>query len=376
VQQIELSGRRVALVMMSAIGDVVHALPLVNSIRAAAPDVRLSWIIQPVPLQLLAPHPAVDEFLLFERPKGWRAYPEFFRGVRHRRFDLVLDPHVFFKAGVVTGMLRAPRKIGLDRARAPDLNWLFSTERLPPRPRAHAQDEILEFVDYLGIPRVMEWGLGATREERTRFGGLLPKNDRRTAALVLASSKPAKDWPAERYVALAERLEHEVGLRLILVGGRSEPEERVARLLRARLKRPPLDLREWDLRRLVYLLEQVDVVVTPDTGPMHVAAALGTPTVSLMGHTNPKRVGPYRFRDLLVDAYGDPGENYSPADGYRAGRMERITVDQVVTKVERALAKYGKSDTEGRKLEAPAAEEGNSIPQSALRTPHSFDGSC
>jgi heptosyltransferase I len=104
--------------------------------------------------------------------------------------------------------------------------------------------------------------------------------------------------------------------------------------------RPPLDLRAWDLRRLVYLLEQVDVLITPDTGPMHVAVALGTPTVSLMGYTNPRRVGPYRFRDLLIDAFGEPHEDYPPTAGYRKGRMERITAEQVAQKVQLAMERY------------------------------------
>jgi len=353
----ELSGRRVALVMMSAIGDVVHALPLVNSIRAAAPDVHLSWVIQKAALGLLQGHPAVDEFILFRRELGWRAYPDFLREARSRRFDLVLDPHVFFKAGVVTGMLRAPRKIGYDRGRAPDLNWVFSTERIGARPRAHAQEEMLEFADHLGVPRVLEWKIGSSAAEAERFAGLLPPSEMPTAALVLASSKAEKDWPADRYVELAERLRGDLGLRLVLVGGRSEPENRVAELLRARLDVPPLDLREWDLRRLVFLLERVDVLVTPDTGPMHIGVALGTPTVALMGHTNPKRVGPFRFRELMVDAYGDPGEEYGPADGYRSGRMQRITAADVVRRVELALAVR-------RRPARPTAEEGAQIDRS------------
>jgi heptosyltransferase I len=336
VQQIELSGRRVALVMMSAIGDVVHALPLVNSIRAAAPDVHLTWVIQPVPHQLLAHHPAVDEFILFHRSHGVRAYTEFRRSLRGKRYDLVLDPHVFFKAGVITGMIPAPRKIGFDRARAPDLNWVFSTERIAPRPRAHAQDEILEFVDHLGIPRRMEWGLGPTEEESARYGALLPPADRPTVAVVLASSKAEKDWPAERYPELVARLTAEMRCRVVVVGGRSERENRAASLLRAG-GHHLLDLREWDLRRLVYLLDRADAVITPDTGPLHLGVALGTPTVALMGYTNPKRVGPYRFRELLVDAFGEPGEEYGPTARYRTGRMERIAVADVIAKVEVAL---------------------------------------
>lgn len=349
----ELAGHRVALVMMSAIGDVVHALPLVNSLRAAAPDVHLTWVIQPVPHQLVAGHPAVDEFLPFHRSKGWRAYPEFYRLARDRRFDLVLDPHVYFKAGLVTGMLRAPRKLGFDRARAPDLNWLFSTERLPPRPRAHVQDELLEFVDYLGIPRVLEWRLGPTPAERERYRELLPPAERPTVALALASSKPEKDWPAERYLALTDRLGAELGARVVLVGGRSVPEERAAELLRQHAAEPPLDLRAWDLRRVVYLLERADALVAPDTGPMHIAVALGTPTVALMGHTNPKRVGPYRFRELMVDAYGEPGEEYGAESGYRYGRMQRITVEQVLERVAAALEHGARAAPPPRLIDQP-----------------------
>jgi heptosyltransferase I len=343
--------------MMSAIGDVVHALPLVNSIRRAAPDVHLSWVIQPVPRQLLAAHPAVDEFLLFNRSRGWRAFPDFHRRVRHLRFDLVLDPHVFFKAGVVTGMLRAPRKIGYDRARAPDLNWIFSTERIPHAPRAHAQDEMFEFVDHLGIPRVLEWGIGSTDEEKGRYAALLPESDRPTAALVLSSSRPAKDWPADRWLPLADHLAVELGLRVILVGGLSNREDAIAASLRSHAAEPPLDLRAWDLRRLVSLLERSDLLVTPDTGPLHIGVALGTPTVSLMGYTNPKRVGPYRFRDLMIDAFGDPGEDYPATAGYREGRMERITVRQVVETVYLALGTYGRRTAgEGARERLPSEE--------------------
>src|SRR5690606_13293255 len=130
--------------------------------------------------------------------------------------------------------------------------------------------------------------------ERTRYRDLLPDADRPTVSLVVGTSKPAKEWPADRYVALVDRLHDEVGARCILVGGRSERELAVADAIEAGATHPPLRLLEWDLRRLVYLLDSSDVLVSPDTGPLHIGVALGTPTVSLLGYTNPKRVGPYR----------------------------------------------------------------------------------
>jgi heptosyltransferase I len=166
-------------------------------------------------------------------------------------------------------------------------------------------------------------------------------------ALVIGTSRPAKEWPTERYATLVDRLHEEVGVRSVLVGGLSPRETEAALRIRDLAKHPPLDLREWDLRRVVYLLERADVVVSPDTGPLHIAVALGTPSVALIGYTNPKRVGPYRFTDLMVDAFGEPGEDYPASAPYRPARMDRIGVDQVVEKVLLALARYPKEGSSG-----------------------------
>ena len=338
----DLRGARVAIVMMSAIGDAVHTLPVVNSLRAAAPGIHLTWIIQPGPHALVANHPAVDEFILFDRKRGWRAFADVRRALAGRRFDLVLALQVYLKAGLVTAMIDSPRKLGFDKARARDANWLFTTERIAPRGQRHVQAQYFEFLEHLGVPPLLEWGLGPTEDEAARYAPLLASVDRPTVALVVGTSKPGKEWPAERYAKLVDLLEGDLGVRTLLVGGRSPRELEAAATIRRLARHAPLDLLEWDLRRLVYLLDRADVLVSPDTGPLHAGVALGTPTVALMGYTNPKRVGPYRrFHDLMIDAYGDPGEDYPVSAEYRPGRMERITPEQVVEKVELALKKYG-----------------------------------
>jgi heptosyltransferase I len=340
----DLSGANIAIVMMSAIGDAVHTLPVVNSLRAHAPDARITWIIQPGPHALVANHPAVDEFILFDRKTGWHAYQDVRRAVRGRRFDLVLALQVYLKAGLVTALLDSPRKLGFDRARARDFNSLFTNERIPARGQRHVQDQYFEFLEYLGVPPLLEWGLDPTEEETSRYASLLPESDRPTVALVVGTSKPGKEWPADRYARAIDLLEGDLGVRTMLVGGRSPREIAAAQAIRSLAKHPPLDLLEWDLRRLVYLISRADVLVSPDTGPLHAGIALNTPTVALMGYTNPKRVGPYRrFPDLLIDAYGDPGEDYPVSAEYRPGRMDRITPEQVVEKVELALQRYPRS---------------------------------
>lgn len=332
---------RVAVVMMSTVGNAVHTLPVVNSLKAHRPRSHVTWIMQPGSAALVRGHAAVDEVVVVDRTRGAGGFTGLRKALAQRRFDAALNLQAYFKAGVAAALTGAPVRIGYDRARARDLTWLFSTHRLPARPRGHVQDEFLEFLDVLGVPRRLEWGLGPTAEERARYAPLLPDASGPTVALVVGTTKPEKEWPAERYAALADRAAAELGARVVLIGGRSPREEQAAARIAALAARPPLDLREWDLRRLVYLAARADVVVSPDTGPLHAAVALGTPTVALMGYTNPRRYGPYgRFGDLLVDAYGDPGEDYSASAGHRPGRMERITPDQVAEKVDLALRRY------------------------------------
>ena len=328
----------VAVVTMSTVGNAVHTLPVINSIKAHRPDARITWIMQPGSAALVQGHPAVDEIVTLDRKRGVRGFAELARTLAGRRFDVALNLQAYFKAGVATRLTGAPVRVGYDRARARDLTWLFSTHALSPRPRGHVQDEFLEFLDFLGVPVRLEWGLEPAEEERARYASLLPDAPGPTVAMVVGTTRAEKEWPAERYAALADRIASEMGGRPVLVGGLSTREDSAAEYIRGTASHPPLDLRAWDLRRLAYLLTRADVLVTPDTGPLHMGVALRTPTVALMGHTNPRRYGPYRrYGDLLVDAFGDPGEDYPVDAPNRLGRMERITVDQVMEKVERAL---------------------------------------
>jgi heptosyltransferase I len=337
----------VVIVMLSALGDAVHVLPVANALKRHWPDTRLTWIIQPVPHALVRHHEAVDEFLIFRRRRGaaaWRSYAELSRALAGRRFDLALNLQVYFKAGLITGLLRAGVKLGFDRRRARDLNWLFTTHRIPPHPPHHVQDQYLEFVRHLGIdPEPVAWGLRLTPEERAAQRAFFAGLDRPACAVVVGTSKPAKNWAPERYARLLDTIEARHGLRPVLVGGPSPVERAAAAAVKAGTRARVVDALGDDVRRLAWLLEGAALVVSPDTGPLHLARALGTPVVGLYGYTNPRRYGPYRaFGDLVVDGYAThPGEHYPPAAVYRPDGMSRISVDMVEEKVGRAVALYG-----------------------------------
>src|SRR5919112_1702080 len=204
---------RVGIVMMSAVGDAVHVLPLLTALKAHRPDARVTWVLQPGAASLVRGHRAVDEILEFDRSRGWRAYPAIRRELAARAFDVVLALQVYFKAGIVTSFTRAPVKLGFDRARARDLNWLFTTDRIPARPGQHVQDQYFEFLEALGVPHGEPvWDLGPWPEERAWQGEFLAGFDRPIAPIVVATSKGEKDWLPERWAEVCDALGSDFGL--------------------------------------------------------------------------------------------------------------------------------------------------------------------
>jgi heptosyltransferase I len=337
--------REICIVMLSAIGDAVHVLPVVNALKRRWPDTRITWVIQPVPHTMVANHPAVDDFIIFHRRRGleaWRSFAEIREALRGRHFDLLIGLQVYFKAGVITAIADADVKLGFDRVRARDAQWLFTNRRIPARGQRHVQDQYFEFLEYLGVdPEPVTWDIRFTDEERERQAAFFGGQERRVCAMVVATSKLEKNWTPEGYARVLEVVDRDHDLQPVLVGGPAPVEreiaDRVKELTRARV----LDEIGDDLRRLMWIIDGSSLLISPDTGPLHIGRALETPAVSLFGYTNPKRAGPYRkFTDLIVDGYAAyPGEDYPISPAYRDG-MKRVTVDEVLAKVELAMEKY------------------------------------
>jgi heptosyltransferase I len=336
------SAPRIGIVMMSAVGDAVHVLPVLNALKRHSPDSRITWVLQPGAASLVRGHPAVDDIVIFDRALGWRAYPAMRSELAKRQFDVVLALQVYFKAGLVTALTKSPVKLGFDRSRARDLNWLFTTDRIHPREGQHVQDQYFEFLDALGVPHEpVVWNLGPWENERGWQRDFLAQFDRPIAPIVVATSKPEKDWMPERWAEVANALYGDFGLQPVLVGGKSPRELSAERVILEHAKVPVSSALGSGLRNLVGILDGAALVLSPDTGPLHMTVALNRPVVSLMGYTNPKRVGPYRrFHDLMIDAYGDPGEDYPLSMENRPGRMVRITVQDVLDRVQRWKERY------------------------------------
>jgi heptosyltransferase I len=337
--------RRIGIVMLSAVGDAVHVLPVVTALKRHDPTVHITWILEPLPATLVRGHPDIDRVVTVEPRRGLAA----FRALRHELgpapFDLVLDLQVAFKAGLVTAAIRAETKIGFDRARSRDLNWLFTTARIPPHAgRQHVQDQYFEFLAALGVPAApVVWDLGPWPGEPASPLAATNPHTAPYAALAIGASDPDREWAPDRWAAVIDALEKTYGLRPVLVGAGTDRDRRAAAAIRETLGRPVADTFGSGLRPLVAILHDASLVLSVDTGALHMTVALDRPVIALMSNADPRRTGPYRrFADLIVDAYHDPGE---PADGpiswtRRPGRMPRIAVSDVLERLARWKRDY------------------------------------
>lgn len=336
-------GARVCIVLLTGLGDVVNGLPLVNALKDHDPSLHVTWVVEPMASAVLRPHPSVDEVVVYRKKLGARGVWELAREMAGRRFDLTLNLNHYFKSIWPTVLSRAPHRVSFDRDRSFDGIWLTANHRLPRLPRKHTVDMYLEFADFLGVSvPVVEWRLRVTAEERRAQAEFFAAQDRPVVTLIPASALPKKDWLAERWARVADALEHDFGFRVVLAGGPGERETRIARGIMEGTSARPLWAMGDPIRRMMWMLEGSALVIAPDTGPLHMARALETPVVGLYGHTSPWRAGPYRrYQDLFVDRYSDPGDEPDPSRfDPKLGRMEQITVDDVLERVERFRTRY------------------------------------
>ncbi|HST59384.1 MAG TPA: glycosyltransferase family 9 protein [Longimicrobium sp.] len=341
MSELRYPAQNICIVLLTGLGDVIHGLPLVNALKADDPSRRITWVVEPMPSGALRHHPSIDQVVVYQKKRGLQGVNQLRRDLAGQRFDLTINLNVYIKSTWPTLLSRAPHRLGFGRDRAMEGTWLASNHHLPPGPRAHTQDLFFEFLQHLGLPRpeTPVWRIPFTEEERRAQADFFaPRRGRPVVAVVPASANAKKDWFADRYARLVDALERDFGYRAMLIGGPGAREQGIAREITAGAATEPVWALGDSIRRLMWLIDGADLLIAPDTGPVHIARALDVPVVGLFGHTNPWRVGPYRaWQELWIDRYTEPGEAPDPSNATpKLGRMERITVDDVLERVGRA----------------------------------------
>ncbi len=347
-QRFDPPPKNVCLLRLSAIGDTCHAAAALHALQAAWPQARFTWIIGKLEAKLMSAIVPGVEFITFDK-RVMIGELKRLRGVlATRRFDLLLDLQLSFRASLVSTLVSAPLKLGFDRARARELQWLFTNRQIDPASSQHVLDSFLGFVRACGIdPGPAAWDLRLPPGARGYADGLIP-DAQPTLVISPCSSHSARNWSAWRYAAVADHAATAHGMRVILAGGRTEEERRMGVAIESVAKTPIVNQIAKDtLPELLGLLAKATVLISPDSGPAHMASMVGTPVIGLYAATRSARAGPYYSRPWCVDKYDEAARMIygKPGDAVpwtkkieRPGVMDLIATDEVTAKLDALMA--------------------------------------
>ena len=386
---------RIAIVRFSALGDVVMVSAAVRALQQCLPAAKITWITSPLTYSLLKGMEGV-QFEVFEKPRSLADYFAFYRAFRERRFDVVLAMQANLRINLLYPALRAPVKIGFDRIRSREGQWLFCNRRIPFAD-SHLVDSFLSFVETLTCkPASADWNLpvGSTdlewayeqlstlsnghcvssapddirprnftfpptllrqaqdrpsipRRERENGASIHDDHDKYWVAIHPHSSKTERNWLPERYEELVKQVVARWKCGVVLSGGSSAAELSLCERLAQLAPGHTINLcGKSTLKQLAALLSLVDVLIAPDTGSVHIARAMNTPVIGLYAVASPKLSGPYRHLEYCVDRYPEAVNRYLGKD---AGRlpwntrvhdpraMSLITVADVMSQLDKVL---------------------------------------
>ncbi len=333
----------ICVVRLSAIGDTCHALAVVRRIQDNWPDTKITWVIGKTEAQLLADIPDI-EFIIFDKSKGRRAYKDVRSALGDKRFDIALCMHASMRANFLYRSIHAPVRLGFDRKRAKDFQWLFTNKRIAAAHGEHALEAMMSFASHIGVaPQAIRWDIPLDEEVREFAADYRSPNK----PLVLISpcssnrSRNFRNWSVENYTKTIEHLNNK-GCRVVLTGGPSDIEIEYGKALSANGAADDL-IGNTSLKQLAALIDAADLVICPDSGPAHIATSFSTPVLGLYATTNPDRTGPFASRELTANRYPDAALKYlgKPHDDLRWGQrvrhpdaMNLITVEDVTGKID------------------------------------------
>jgi len=343
-----VSDLSICILRLSAIGDVTHVVPVIHAIRRHLPQARITWIIGKLEARLLAGLEGV-EFIVFDKKGGLKAFLQLRKTLQDRKFDVLLHMQVAARANLLSTLVKAKRRIGWDKPRWRDRHQWFINESVRSVPGQHQVDAFLEFAWVLGAPKKPPvWNLPVSVEDMTWAKDTLGEG---APILMISpcSSHQLRNWAAARYAEVADHAISRLRMRVVLTGGPSELETETGRQIEAAMKNKVQNLIGKDtIRQSVALLKQAAVVISPDSGPAHLASCVGTPVIGLYAATPSKRSGPYNSLDLCVDRYAEAARKFRHVDpselrwGQRIeypGVMDLIEVPDVVEKLDGVMRK-------------------------------------
>lgn len=339
--------KTLCILRLSAIGDVCHTVALVQNIQKHWPETKITWVIGRVEKSLVVDLPDV-EFVEFDKKAGFKGYLDLRKALKGRTFDVLFHMQLSFRASVASLCIRAKTKIGFDKQRSKEGQHLFVNKTIASQHQAHVVDSFLAFAQALGLPEEKpHWEMPLAAKDFLIVDSI--SNAKPIAVICPAASNAERNWLPERYAQAADKLSAQ-GFQVVICGAPTEHEYRLADEIISKSHTELMNLvGKTDLKGLLATLKRAHFVLSPDTGPAHMAVSVQTPVIGLYAHSNPKRTGPYLYQDFVVDYYQTAiaHQQGKSAEELRWGirakgdnLMANITVEQVLNKVDLLLEQY------------------------------------
>lgn len=337
--------KSICVVRLSALGDVLMLVPLVRTLQANYPAAVITWVISRPAYSLVEGMDGV-EFLLIDKPNSIADYWRFYQTMRGRHFDVLLATQASFRANLLYPLICAQRKIGYDKRRAKDGHGFFIHESIEPG-CDHTVDGFLKFADVLHVKKkVVRWDLPITEEDYQWARAHLPQESGPIILVNPAASKPERSWLLDRYIEVIRYMQSHWQAQVVLTGGPGDADKVLGEAISREVSVTNL-IGQTKPKQLLAVISQATLLLCPDTGPSHMASAVGTPVIALHAVTSPEVSGPYTFRHLAVDAYPEAVVRVlnktnetntwgTQAHGDKA--MELVSVKAVLERLDRFLS--------------------------------------
>lgn len=334
-----MSDISICIMRLSAIGDVTHVVPMVHAIRQHYPQAKITWIIGKLEARLLSGLPGV-EFIIFDKKGGLPAVRQLKASLRGRKFDVLLHMQVAARANLLSILIKAPKRLGWDKPRWRDRHQWFINQSVKSVSHQHQVDAFLEFAWALDIPPGPPvWNIPVADEHLDWAKQILEKGPGGEGSPILmispCSSHTLRNWAANRYAEVADFAIAELGMRVVLTGGPSDLELQTGQDIEAAMSQKAQNLIGKDtINQSVALLAQATIVISPDSGPAHLASAIGTPVIGLYAATPSQRSGPYISLDLCVDKYTEASRQFRQKEPDELRWGQRIEFPGVMDLIE------------------------------------------
>lgn len=302
-------------------------IPVIKTLQHVWPETRITWIIGKAEAALLDGFSGV-EFVVFDKRGGWQSIRELKAAMKDRQFDVFLNMQAALRSNLLSLLIHSPIKLGFDKQRGRDWQWLFTNAKISGQQRVHVLDVFFQFLEKLGISeRKMEWDFAIPQQARDFADSSF---DIRPLLVINASSSVRKNnyrnWSASHYAAICDHAQNSLGMQIALTGGPADNEKQMSADICSTSSADITDLTgRTSLKQLTAVLAKAAAVIAPDTGPMHLAAALGRPVIGLFATSNPDRSGPYLQRDYIVNRYPEAllADTGKPVEAVKWGQRVR-----------------------------------------------------